>query len=83
MSTSSLRSPSGVAGDWDARVAREVARQREIEAAFDRAEACERLGELRLALNWLERARELSGGLSPGCAAQRARLVRALAGGDR
>ena len=76
MSISPLRSPSRAADPWDALVAREVAHQRDIEAAFDRADACERLGDFRLALDWLDRARELSGGLSPVGWAQRARIAR-------
>jgi hypothetical protein len=78
MSISPLRSPSQAADPWDALVAREVKHQGDIEAAFDRADAFERLGELRLALDWLDRARELSGGLSPECCEQRARLAREL-----
>jgi hypothetical protein len=78
MSNSPLQSPSRVDDSWDGLVAREVERQGAIEAAFDRAEACERLGDPRLALAWLDRARELSGGLSPACRAQRARLARQL-----
>jgi hypothetical protein len=82
MSISSPRSPSWVAGDWDALVAREAARQGDIEAALDRADACERLGDVRLALECLDRARELSGDLSPACRAQRARLAHALGKGN-
>jgi hypothetical protein len=81
MSISSLRSPSGPTHDWDALVAREAARQGDIEAAFDRADAGERAGDLALALQWLDRASELSGGLSPAGRAQRARLVSQLKGG--
>jgi hypothetical protein len=81
MSISSPRSPSRVADDWHALVAREVTRQGDIEAAFDRADACERDGDLPLALEWLDRASELSGGLSEACRAQRARLVCDLEGG--
>jgi hypothetical protein len=83
MSVFSLRSPSWAEDSWDALVAREVGRQGEIEAAFDRADACERLGDFRLALEWLDRARELSGGLSPVCCAQRARIARELERGPR
>jgi hypothetical protein len=83
MSISPLPSPSRAADPSDALVAREVKRQGEIEAAFDRADACESLGDFRLALEWLDRARELSGGLSPVCCAQRARLVRELGRGPR
>ena len=78
MSISPLRAPSGAGDTWDALVAHETERQATIEFAFDRADACERLGDLRLALHWLDRARELSGGLSPVCWAQRARLAREL-----
>jgi hypothetical protein len=80
MSISSRRPPSWVTDDWDTLVAREVSRQGDIEAAFNRADGYERLGEPRLALKWLDRARELSGGLSPAGTAQRARLARALEG---
>jgi hypothetical protein len=83
MSISPLRSPSRTADTWDALVAREVRRQANIEAAFDQADAFERLGDFQLALEWLDRARELSGGLSPACCAQRARLVRELERGPR
>jgi hypothetical protein len=78
MSISPSSSPSRVADPWDALVAREVKRQATIEAAFDRADTCERLGDPQLALDWLDRAHDLSGGLSPACCAQRARLVREL-----
>jgi hypothetical protein len=71
---SSTRSPNGWTDDWDALVAREVTRQQDIETAFDRADACERLGDPRLALEWLDRARELSGGLSTAGCVQWARL---------
>jgi hypothetical protein len=83
MSISPLRSPSWAADSWDTLVAREVRRQGDIEAAFDRADACERFGNLRPALEWLDRACELSGGLSPVCRAQRARLARELKRGHR
>jgi hypothetical protein len=82
MSISSWRPPSWLTDDWDSLVAAEVSRQGGIEAAFNRADGYERLGEPRLALQWLDRARELSGGLSPTGSAQRARLARALEGVD-
>jgi hypothetical protein len=53
--------------EWDERVAREV--------TFDRADACERLGDVERALEWLHRADALSGGLSPSQLAQRSRLA--------
>src|SRR5688500_4570851 len=62
-----------VGREWDGRVAREVAEQARIEAAFDRVDACGRLGDFERALEWLERAEELAGGLSPAYRAQRAR----------
>jgi hypothetical protein len=62
MSISQLRSPSRAVDPWDALVAREVERQ----------------GDLQPDLDWFDRARELSGGLSPLCWAQRARLAREL-----
>ena len=65
--------------EWDGRVAREVAQQVRIEAAFDRVDACGRLGDFERALEWLERAEELAGGLSPEYGAQRARWARQLA----
>ena len=63
--------------EWDERVAREVERQAYIEATFDRADACERLGDFEQALKWLHRADALSGGLSPTLLAQRSRLANA------
>jgi hypothetical protein len=83
MSIPPLRSPSWAVDPWDALVAREVKRQQGIEAAFDRADACESLGYVRLALDWLDRAGELSGGLSPECCAQRASLASRLERGPR
>jgi hypothetical protein len=63
--------------EWDERVAREVEHQARIEATFDRADACERLGDFEHALAWLHRADALSGGLSPTYLAKRARLANA------
>jgi hypothetical protein len=83
MSISSQRQPSRLAEDWDALVAREVARQKQIEAVFDRVDACERAGQFQPALEWLDLAGEMSGGLSRACRAQRARLVRAVDGENR
>lgn len=62
-----------VAPEWDGRVAREAAHQARIEAAFDRVDAYERLGDLECALAWLARAEELAGDLPPAYRAQRAR----------
>jgi hypothetical protein len=69
--------------EWDARVAREVERQTRIEAIYDRADACERLGKFEHALEWLHRADALSGGLSPTYIAQRSRLANAAHGARR
>jgi hypothetical protein len=61
--------------EWDEHVAREVERQARIEATFDRADACERRGDVECALQWLRRADALSGGLSPSQLAQRSRVA--------
>jgi anti-sigma regulatory factor (Ser/Thr protein kinase) len=71
--------PESVDREWDGRVAREVAQQARIEAAFDRVDACGRLGDFERALEWLDRAEELAGGLSPAYIAQRARWAGQLA----
>jgi hypothetical protein len=65
-----------VGPEWDSLVAREVAQQARIEAAFDRVDACERLGDLDCALAWLARAEELGSGLPRAYRAQRARWSR-------
>lgn len=78
MSISPLRSPSLVTDDWDVRVAQQVTLQTNIETALDCADAWDCAGDARRALEWLDRASMLSGGLSPSCLAQRSRLVRAL-----
>jgi hypothetical protein len=59
--------------EWDERVAREGRHQEVIEASFDRAEAYARVGDLEQALEWLDRAATLSGGLPPAYRARRAR----------
>jgi hypothetical protein len=83
MSISSPQSPGPPAEDWDALVALETSRQQDIDAAFDRADACEREGYFRLAREWLDRAGELSGGLSPACRAQRNGLAAKVHAGGR
>jgi hypothetical protein len=60
---------------WDERVAREVRHQEVIEASFDRAEAYARVGDFEHAVDWLDRAATLSGGLPPAYRARRARWV--------
>jgi hypothetical protein len=73
------RRDSTEAQEWDQRVAREVEHQARIEAAFDRADAFDRLGDVELALEWLDQADALSGGLTPGYRAKRFRLGRGVA----
>jgi hypothetical protein len=83
--------PQGLPDDreWDGRVAREVRHQEVIEASFDRAEAYARLGDFDRAVEWLDRAATVSGGLPPTYRAQRARWGRTTAvrpwqtGGER
>jgi hypothetical protein len=60
---------------WDEHVAREARHQARIEAAFDRADACERLGDFNRGLEWLVRADRLGGGLPPAYRELRARWV--------
>lgn len=96
MSTSWSQRSAGVAARtvrddraWDERVAREIRHQQVIEASFDRAEAYERLGDFEHALEWLDRAATLSGGLPTAYRERRARWARMVAagplpaGGDR
>jgi hypothetical protein len=65
--------------DWDQRVADEERHQEVIEASFDRAEAYGRLGDFEHALEWLDRAAALCGGVPSAYRAQRARWARASA----
>jgi hypothetical protein len=74
-----LRSDSPEAQEWDRRVAFEAEHQARIEAAFDRADAFDRLGDVELALDWLDQAGALSGGLTPAYRAKRLRLGREVA----
>ncbi len=56
------------------------ARHRElIDASFDRAEAYGRLGDVERALEWMDRAAVLCGGLPPAYRVKRARWARAAA----
>jgi hypothetical protein len=73
------RSDSPETQEWDRRVEREVEHPARIEAAFDRADAFDRLGDVELALDWLDEAGTLSGGLTPAYRAKRLRLGRELA----
>jgi hypothetical protein len=60
--------------DWDGRVAREVARQARIEAAFDRADAFYSVGDFEPALEWLQTAEALAGELPPAYRMRRAEM---------
>jgi len=59
--------------EWDELVARAAMHQEVIEAIFDRAEAYARLGDFQQALDWLDRAAALGGGLPPAYRAKRVR----------
>jgi hypothetical protein len=63
-------------------VDRETKLQARIEAAHDLADSCEREGESKLAVEWLDLASELSGGLSPASRAQMERCARELERGQ-
>jgi hypothetical protein len=80
--SSSARSQGSPADLWSGEVARETRLQARIEAAHDLADSCEREGEFKLAVEWLDLASELSGGLSPACRAQRDRCARELEPGQ-
>lgn len=67
------------AQEWEGHVALAQARQAGIEAAFDRADAYEQLGDFEHALECLNSASALSGGLSAACRAEHARFARKLA----
>jgi hypothetical protein len=81
MSLPSRSDPSD-AQEWDGRVARETAHQARIEAAFDRADAFDRIGDAERALEWLDKAGALSGGLTPTYREKRLRLLWEAAGGQ-
>ena len=68
---------------WDERVAHEARHQELVEATFDRAEAYERLGDFEQALEWLDRAAALCGGLPLAYRSRRALWARATARGPR
>ena len=71
------------AQEWDERVALEAAHQARIEAAFDRVDEFDRLGEAERALEWLDKADALSGGLTSAYREKRLRLLWQVAGGQR
>ena len=59
--------------EWRRHVAREARHQEMIEASFDRAEGYALVGDFEQAVEWLDRAATLSGGLPPAYRARRAR----------
>jgi hypothetical protein len=75
--------PTPASTGWDKRVAHEAGHQELIEATFDRAEAHERLGDFERALEWLDRAAALGGGLPPAYRSRRALWARAAARAPR
>jgi tetratricopeptide (TPR) repeat protein len=75
--------PTPASTRWLERVAHETRHQELIEATFDRAEAYERLGDFERALEWLDRAAALCGGLPPAYRSRRARWARAAARAPR
>jgi hypothetical protein len=62
----------------DERVAREARHEALIEAAFDRADAYSRDGNLERALEWLSEAENLGGGLPDAYVEQRRSWIRDL-----
>jgi hypothetical protein len=62
----------------DERIAREVRHEALIEAAFDRADAYARDGNLERALEWLSEAENLSGGLPDAYVDRRRTWITAL-----
>jgi tetratricopeptide (TPR) repeat protein len=75
--------PTPASTVWDERLAHEARHQELIEATFDRAEAYERLGDFEQALEWLDRAAALGGGLPRAYRSRRALWARATARGPR
>jgi hypothetical protein len=71
--------PTPASSAWDERVAHETRHQELIEATFDRAEAHAGLGDFERALDWLDRAAALCGGLPPAYRSRRALWARATA----
>jgi hypothetical protein len=84
MSISSSERPQRPGTDsLSQRVARQMKLQADIEATLDQADLCERRADFADAIECLDRARALSGGLSFVCLAQRARCMRELEGRSR
>ncbi len=78
-SSAPQRSTALAASSWEAQVRRKLDDRERIADAFDRAEAYQLMGDVELALAWLDTAAALSGGLSPEAAAQRACWAREVA----
>ena len=78
-SSAPFRSTALAASTWQTQLSRDVERRKRIEDAFDRAEAYQLMGDVELALAWLDTAGALSGGLAPEAHEQRARWARELA----
>ena len=76
--SSTSRLSSSAAETWGELVARQMQLHAGIEAALDRADECEREGDFALALDWLDVASTVSGGLSASSRAQRERCARQL-----
>ena len=81
--SSSERPPSPGTDSLSERVARQMTLQADIEATLDQADLCERRADFAHAIECLDRARELSGGLSFACLVQRVRCLRELEGRSR
>jgi hypothetical protein len=64
---------------WDAHVARQARHEARTEAAFDRADAHARAGNLAEALGWLSEAEDLAGALPDSYIELRRRWIASLA----
>jgi hypothetical protein len=78
-SSAPLRPTALGASTWQTQLSRDIEHRKRIEDAFDRAEAYQLMGDVELALAWLDTAGALSGGLPPEAHEQRARWARELA----
>jgi hypothetical protein len=78
-SSAPFSSTALAASTWQTQLSRDVEKRKRIEDAFDRAEAYQLMGDVELAVAWLDTAGALSGGLPPEAHEQRARWARELA----
>ena len=78
-SSAPLRPTALAASTWQTQLSRDMVHRERIEDAFDRAEAYQLMGDVELALAWLDTAGALGGGLPPDAHEQRARWARELA----